>query len=202
MSLRDQLLAKGLVSKKRAKSLDRQSKQERKKSQANRKKKKVLDAERNATLSAAEADRVERVRKARLAAKQAQTVLDAQARIRSVILGNRIPGRGRVPYFHRGLDGRTVYKMSLPEPIAGWLRSGRAAVVALQHRGQEPEYVVVNASAARELLQTAPHLVLTFVQETSGISEAEEAFLVVDWEPSLSAHRVAPSASPCTESTG
>ena len=198
MSLRDQLLAKGLVSKKRARSLDREAKRDRKKKQANRQKKKAVEAEAAARAAAAERARVERVKAARIAARKAQEVVDRQARIRSLILGNRIPGRGRVPYFHRGVDGRTLNRLQLPEAVAGWLRAGKAGVVVLDHPGQEPEYVVVNAGAARELLELAPSLVLAFVTNTEGISQPDEAFLERDWEPSLAAHRVRDGSSSST----
>lgn len=198
MSLRDQLLAKGLVSKKRAKVLDREAKRDRKSKQAHRKKKAQVDAERRAAQAEADRAQQQRVLAARTAARKAQEIVDQQVKIRSLILGNRIPGKGPVPYYHRTEDGRTLHRLSLPPAVAGWLRAGRAAVVVLQHPGQDPEYMVINGGAASELSELAPHLVLAHVTDATGISAPDEAFLIRDWEPSLGPHRVPGSATAAT----
>ena len=157
MSLRDQLLAKGLVSNKRAKNIDRELKQERKNKQSKRKKKKVAAREEQAAEeAAAKALREERQAMRRLAAK-AQEELQRSTRIRSLILGNRIRARGRVPYWHKTLDGPELRRMELHERVAWKLRAGEAAIVGYRRSPiAEPEYFVVNAGTARELREVAP----------------------------------------------
>jgi len=197
VSLRDQLLAKGLVSKKRAKHIERELKQQRKKKQSRRKKKKQVEREQQVRAEA-EAQREREQRQAvRRAAAKAQEELQRSTRIRSLILGNRIRSRGRVPYWHKTLDSAELHRMEVSEGVAWALRAGEAAIVAhIRGLGAEPEYLVVNAGTARELLELAPERVVTFVRDTKGISAPDERFLEADWEISLVPRRAVPTAPP------
>ncbi len=191
MSLRDQLLAKGLVSKKRAKQIDRELKSARKQKQSSRKKKKVLEREARALEDEQRAAVSEQRRRSRQAARAANEEAQRITQIRSLILSNRVSGRGPVPYFHRTVQQGRLAKMQVSPQIAWKLRAGEAAIVALRRGqlGEDVEYFVVHAPAARKLLELSPGHVMTFVQDTTGISGPDERFLEKDWEPSLVPHR-------------
>ena len=192
MSLRDQLLAKGLVSKKRAKHIDRELKKDRKKKQSRRKKKKQAEREQQAAEEARLEAEKERRSAARRAAAEARELQETITRIRSLILGNRIRSRGRVPYWHRARrDGTELRRLEVHERVAWKLRAGELAIAALPRGlGEEPDYHVINAGAARELLEVAPDTIVTFVTDTAGISAPDERFLEPEWEISLRPHRV------------
>ena len=66
------------------------------------------------------------------------------------------------------------------------LRCGRAAIA----HDQGDNYVVITATGARKLSDVAPDRLVFFVQDTTGISDPSEQFLVRDWEASLSSRRV------------
>lgn len=191
MSLRDQLLAKGLVSKKRAKHIDRELKQERKKKQSSRKKKKHLERERQAAIEAERQAELARKQELRRKANEAREAAHLATRVRSLVLGNRIASRGTVPYWHRTVGGRELRRLSISEKVAWKLRAGEAAIAAIEKGiAGDVDYHVISASAARELLELAPERVVTFVRDTTGISQPDEAFLDADWEISLRPHRV------------
>lgn len=198
MSLRDQLMAKGLVSKKRARSIDRELKQDRKKKQSQRRKKKQVEREQQAAAEAAQ--EAERARRAALrrAAEEAEAAARLATRIRTIVLGNRVHSRGKQAYRFRAVDGRTVLRMHISERVAWKLRAGEAAIAAMERTlGGDLDYHVISAGAARELLDLAPRRVVHFVQDTEGISAPEERFLEPDWEISLVPHRVGgPGSAP------
>jgi len=187
MSLRDQLLKKGLVDKKRAQQLDRQAKAERKQQQGQRERKSVLrareQAEREAELQQTAQARALARKQAELAREQAER----PARVRQKILANRIRGRGPVPFHVRGPDGRTVHRVEVHPRIAWKLRAGEAAVAALGE-----ELVIINAQAARDLLEIDPSVVCFLNAEPSGISAPELALPESAAEFDLRARRATP----------
>jgi len=192
MSLRDQLLAKGLVSSKRAKRLDREQREERKKEQGSRHSKRELEA------AAAERERAEReAREARRQRDRAEYAeqrarMERALQIRNTILGNRLRGSGPVPFHHRELDGPRILRMHVSERLAHALRAGDAAIVA-HHDGHEVEYVVVTRRAAEKLSELAPRLVVSWVRDPTGIGDPDHAFADRGWEPSLRARRATPA---------
>jgi uncharacterized protein YaiL (DUF2058 family) len=189
VSLRDQLLAKGLVSNKRAKQLDRESKQKRKNDQGHRQKARAVEAA-AAAAAQAEQDALRQTRdEARRVATLTRKAQELQGRARQLALGNQIRSRGPVRYHFRDLDGRTVRFVELHPRVAWKLRAGEAAIVAVRWSDREPDYTVVNAGAARELQDLDPSLICSFVTDTHGISAPDEAFVEPDWPVSLAPHR-------------
>src|SRR5690606_9409776 len=130
-SLRDQLLAKGLVSKKDAQRVGRELKHERKKDQASRKSKAELEAEERAA-RAAEAERARAELAARRRESEAKRVAEERPRrARDLVAGNRVrPGRGQ-PFFHRLPDGRHLGRIEVSSGTAYRLRCGELALAWL-----------------------------------------------------------------------
>lgn len=191
MSLRDQLLAKGLVSKKQAKRADQEARQERKQQEGALKRKHVREAEAH---QQAEAERMAQVqdRQVRRAAYEAQRAQTERAlQIRNTILGNRIRTGGNVPFHHLAPDGRTLPRMWVGRAVAEQLRRGDAAIVAESSRMDSP-FVVVTRQAAVKLDAIAPQLVVFWARDAVGAAAPDQQILARDWEPSLRPHRARP----------
>lgn len=190
MSLRDQLLAKGLVSKKDAQRAGRELKEERRHAQGSRKaKSEVAREERQARAEEAERSRAEIV--ARRQEQEAQRIaLELPRRVRDLIRGNRLrPGKGQA-FFHRGPDGRHLVRTEVSSGTAYRLRCGELALAWLQRGADDGEVVVIERSAADKLLELDATRVLFLVTDTTGISDPSEAFAQRTWEPDLRPHRV------------
>jgi uncharacterized protein YaiL (DUF2058 family) len=189
VSLRDQLLAKGLASKKDAQRVGRELKDVRRKDEGARKSLGELEAEERAA-RAAEAERA----RAELAERRRRAEAERMAeelprRARDLVAGNRVrPGRGQT-FFHRGPDGKHVGRVEVSSGTAYRLRCGELALAWLD-RGTFSEVVVIPRAAADQLLELAPELVLFLVTDTAGISDRAEAFAERTWEPDLRARRV------------
>lgn len=191
MSLRDQLLAKGLVSKKQARKVDRELKEARLSEQASRKSKSEVAAEEAARRAAEEAQVVAR-RLAERAAREAETsAAERELRVRNLVTGNRLrPGRGQL-FWHRSFDGRQALRIEVSTGMAFELRSGEAGIAALVRswEGADLEYVVISRKAALALAEVAPEHLVFFVADATGISEPDHAFLERRWEATLKPRR-------------
>jgi uncharacterized protein YaiL (DUF2058 family) len=190
VSLRDQLIAKGLVSKKRADEVNRELKAERKAKQAARARKHDEEA---AARAAEEAERAAR-EQARRAAKEAtaaeRDVVERANQVRQIVLGNRLGGRGRVPFAHRQLGTDRIAVLHLPESLVRDLRAGRAAVAAARHVDGSVTHHIVNERAARRLAELAPEMLVTYTPGKRGLDDPSEGLLQRAWEASLGPHRV------------
>ena len=188
MSLRDQLVAKGLVSKKKARQLNREQKEERRQAQASRKKKKHLQRE-AAAQAAAEAEAKEQQRReARRATQAERDALEQRLQVRNIVLGNRMPLGRAQRFFHRGPDGRTVVASQVSSGLAFKLRCGEAALARLDHPTWV-EVVAVPRRAAERLHALAPDQLLFFVEDPTGLSAPDLQFHQRDWEVELGPHR-------------
>lgn len=195
MSLRDALLAKGLVSKKDVRRTDQELRAERKQAQGAKRAASELAAEAEAKRKAEEdAAKLQRLveRKRREAQRDAEIL---QLRVRQIVRANAIRSRGKFKMFYRQLDGKTLGTMYIGDRVAWMLRCGEAAIAALLPAvvGGEPigdiEYVVISPKAAVRLDEFAPDLLVHWVRDTTGLSAPEEAPFEPDWEISLKPHR-------------
>ncbi len=189
MSLRDQLVAKGLVSKKRARKVEREIKQERKQAAAHRPKKRDLEREAEAR-QAAEAEAADAARRAAHEARQAAREARERAlQVQNLLKGNRLAlGRGHRFWFRRPASPR-VSEVQLSSGLAHQLRAGEAALALLVHPTGDEEVVAIPKSAAKRLQQLAPHQIAFFVQDTTGISAPDLALHQRDWEAELGPRR-------------
>ncbi|MEN0060931.1 MAG: DUF2058 family protein [Myxococcota bacterium] len=186
-SLRDQLLAKGLVDKKRKRKLDRELKAERKQQQGSRKRKKEQERE------AAEAERQRReadqaARMAERLRQQAKAeVVQRRLRARNLILGNRVnPGRGQRFFFVK--PDRHIGEVDVSSGVAFQLRCGEAALAQLED-GHLNEVFVIKRKAAQLLSEIAPEHVRFFVADPDGLSAPDLAFHKRDWPVELGPHK-------------
>ena len=188
MSLRDQLLAKGVVSKKRARQLDREAKKDRKADQGSRDKQRALEREARARAqAAAEAERARRLaeRKEREALREAA---ERDLQIRNLIAGNRLrPGRGQ-RFWHRSADGTRLVETQVSSGMAFQLRCGEVALAVLHH-GTFTEIVPIPARAADKLFALAPDRIVFWVRDPTGLSDPALGFHQPDPDPSLRARR-------------
>jgi uncharacterized protein YaiL (DUF2058 family) len=182
MSLRDQLLKAGIASKKDAARVERQKNHER------RKRKSVSEREREASETAAREAAVESKRVARKQREVEREALEAGLRVRNLIAGNTVRGRGKQPFWVKRPSGR-VCRMSVSPGIAFKLRCGELGIAA-QPDSDEP--VVIAAKAVDRLLDLAPETVWFYAADTSGLSAPEDAFMDADWDISLVPHRKTP----------
>ena len=135
-SLRDQLLAKGLVSKKQAQRVDRELKDERRAEQAIRKSKFELRTEEAATRAAAEAEAAARRKAERDARETRKEAVERELRVRNLLAGNRLrPGRGQ-PFWHRSFDGRQALRIEVNQELQGLERFLDQAIGELDAEGR------------------------------------------------------------------
>lgn len=198
MSLRDQLLAKGVVSKKDVRRVEQDLRAQRKQDQGARRALSEVEAERRAAQKAEEeAERERRLteRREREARREAE---ESRLRLRQLIRGNAIRSRGPFRYFHRTVDPSTEPPTPLPrlgridisERVAFKLRCGECGIAALVEPTRPVEYVVVSARAVARLEEFAPWSVVAFTRSTEGISDPSEALWKPEWDISLVPHRV------------
>lgn len=192
MSLRDQLIKKGLVDAKRARKLDRQAKEERKSKQGQRDKKRLAEARAREAREAAERAAVEERARARKQAELERERAELPARVRQKILANQIRSRGPVPFFVRGPQPERVARLSVDPRVAWKLRAGEAAVAVLRGADTAPELVVISADAARDLREIDPETVRFFVTDVEGIGAPDLAFGAPVDDPDLRARRATP----------
>jgi uncharacterized protein YaiL (DUF2058 family) len=188
MSLRDQLLAKGLVSKKRAKKLDRETHERRKKAHGNQASKKVRDVEaEQAAVSTRAAKKA-----AKLAARQKREAqreaYERVLRIRQLLTAHRVRTGGPVGFHHRGLDGAHVVQTRVNTATAAKIRSGELAIAG-QRIGPISTIAVIPRGAADKLDAFAPETLLFYNRDNSGIGAEELQSANRSWEPDLRAHR-------------
>lgn len=190
MSLRDQLLAKGLVSEKRAKQIDRELKSERKSEQGQRDRLAAAAAEAAAKAKADAEAAIEARLAARREAEAARAAHELRYRVRQIVTANRLAARGPVPFHHRTIDGPRIGRLQVSEDVARELRAGRLAIAGYHLDNGTVEHVVVAKRAADKLAEIAPAALVFHVTDSSHFSDPSEAFLRRDWEPSLRPHRV------------
>lgn len=188
MSLRDQLLAKGLASKKQARKAARELKAKRRAEQGSRRSKRELQQASEQAAREAEQAEQDRRRAARAAQTEAQRVAERALRIRNILIGNRMrPGQGH-RFWHRSPDGRYLSELQVSSGMAYKLRCGEVAIARFDHQGWS-EAVLIPAAAAAKLRELAPELILFSVEDTTGLSAPELALHQRDWPTELGPHR-------------
>ncbi len=186
MSLRDQLLKSGLVSKKDKVRAERELKESRKKKQGKRRKKKHVEREKKAAAEAKKAAEQERLLEERRQREAVRDRYEEALRVRNLILGHRVKGGGPHPFFVRGRKSATLHRMSLSPGVIRQIARGTLAV-ALLDLGTREEPMVVTARAAEQIAELNPGVLAHHYD--SGSDAPEDALAERDWEPDLRAHR-------------
>ncbi|MEM6930987.1 MAG: DUF2058 family protein [Myxococcota bacterium] len=189
-SLRDQLLKKGLVDKKRKRRIDRELRDARKQDQGARKTKREREAE-AAAAARAEAEADQRARSEERDRQRAKAdALQRRLRARNLVLGNRIdPGRGQ-RFFYPKPDGH-IGELDVSSGVAFQLRCGELALAVLEDRALDHVFVV-KRKAATALRDIAPQCVRFFVADAQGLSAPDLAFHQRDWPVELGPHKATP----------
>lgn len=187
MSLKDQLLKAGLVTKKQAKAVELEQRKEQKAAQGNLEKARIREA-REAERAAAEA--AAKLEAQRLAKLERQRVRDAQEqslRVRQLLKSHEIRAKGAVTFHHRTPSG-VLGTLQVSSGVAMLLRTGRAAV-AVEDHGNRVRYVVIPADVAERIRAVRPSAIAHWSQ---GSDEPLLAAPPRDWEPDLRARRATP----------
>lgn len=195
MSLRDALLAKGVVSKKDAERVNRELRDARKAAQGSKSGKRETEAQRAAEEAAARAAAKASKDEARRTAAEAREAHESVHRIRQVVMGNRLGGRGPIPFYYREGDGPVLRRLWLKEAVARDLRNGAAAICGFQHEDGTWEHHVVTRRAAEKLATFAPQCVAHFVPDGAHLRDPAESLMIRTWESGLGGRRVWPDAS-------
>jgi len=194
MSLRDQLVAKGFASKKKAKSVERELKQQRKSKQGKRRKKKVVEREARTAAEEAAAQALAERRKRRLERQEAQEQMQRALRVQHLLMGHQVRSKGPQPFWHRSLDGRHLLRMSVSVKAAEQLRAGQLAIVG-QRQGAKEAYWLVPERTATQLHELAPRFVVHRVEPDGRAGEPQFGLLQRDWESDLRPHRHRPATA-------
>jgi uncharacterized protein YaiL (DUF2058 family) len=204
MSLKDQLLKAGLVSKKDVTRVNIEEEKARKQAQGNQERKRKLEAEAAAKLAAETAAKIEEKRLARKAAELEREAVEAVLRVRQIATSNKLGSKGPIKYHFRGKDG-VVRTLNVAEWMGEGLRRGEGAVVAIPNAEKVPPnsiwpadpwlYLVVRAEVARRLQEIDPEAVVWFVTSTLGLSDPSERIAEirdVPEAPDFRAHKLQP----------
>lgn len=190
MSLRDALLAKGVVSKKDADRVSRELREERKAEQGNRARK---SHEERAAAEAAKAEQEARrlaLIEARAAEAAVREAREHALRVKQIVLSNRLAGRGPVPFHYRVGDTPRVGRLMVHEAVARDLRNGEAAIAGFRTADGGWEHHVVARRAAEKLSVVEPLSLAHWVSDARHLSDPSEALLQRAWDTSLRPHRV------------
>jgi uncharacterized protein YaiL (DUF2058 family) len=160
MSLRDQLLKAGVVTRKQKQAAERDLKRKRKQKQAERTSKKELarEAEIEAQRLRAEALAEKLARRAEV--QQAQEASARRLRANQIVEHHALLSVwGPQRFWHPTPGGVVLHRLDLPRKLAEQLRAGRLAVVYAEQFG-EPAYRVVTREVAERLRGILPQRVL------------------------------------------
>ena len=189
MSLRDQLLAKGLATKKDARKANRDLKKKRKQQQSKREKRSIVEARARETAASHQNQKRTERQQARREREEAREGANLELRVRQIIQGNQIRHQGRTLFHFKKRCGLKLGRLEVSEKVAWMLRCGEAAIAGYVERQREV-YVVISAKAARRIADIDSKAIVFFTTDSSGISAADQAFLKPTWESSLRPHRV------------
>lgn len=195
VSLRDQLVSKGLASKKQARHAERELKKARKQSQSKKVRKGEQDLARREEAEREAQARREQSERDRRAAEEARLAHEHGYRTRQIIEAHRMGGRGPVRFYVRAGQTRRLLRMSLPEAMVRDLRMGRAAVAGYFDERGSPVLRVVGPRAVAKLTEVAPEALWHLVRDGGALDDPSEGvWSCRDWDPSLRPHRWKASA--------
>jgi uncharacterized protein YaiL (DUF2058 family) len=175
MSLKDQLLKAGLVSKKQVRKVNQKERKQRKKHQSSREAKAIVQTrEKTERKAKAAAEKAERIAVRRQLHRDREAV-EAVRRVDQILGGNRVRYRGgQQPLWHLSPDRCFALRLDLPASVAFDIHCGK---LAIGYRGApdafEPDIVVLPRDAAERVHRIDPSRIL-FMNDTrpEGADEA------------------------------
>jgi uncharacterized protein len=188
MSLRDQLIAKGLATRKQAKKHDQEARLQRRAKKGKKQKRRVQQAAEDSARVAAEAEALNAKRNARRARETERERMERALQIRNTIQGNRIHAIGQQRFHHRSLDGRLVHRLHTSSAMVERLRRGDAGIVSA-----DGTYVLVSRQGAEKLNELAPNILVFWEPDTKGLSRPDAQPSPRDWAPGVGCGRATPT---------
>jgi uncharacterized protein YaiL (DUF2058 family) len=188
VSLRDQLLQKGLATKKDVRRVEQELDRDRRAREANKRSKAEEDASRSAAEAREAAARAEAKRAARTAYAEARERTERALQVRNLVSSNAVRAGGPIPFFHRVPGSAALGSIHVGVPLAGQLRRGDVAIAALPAAGGH-EYRVIRRAAAERLADIAPQLLVFWNRDPSGTLAPDQQPLARNWESALGPHR-------------
>lgn len=173
MSLQDQLIAKGLATKKQGQRADRELKRRRKKKQGSRQRQSQARADKQAAREAHEAEVMERRRAVRVAERAARELHARRHELFQLIRANEVRSRGNIRFHFPTLDGVHLRWFAMSPRVATKLRAGEAAIAAFDH-GARVEYTVVSRGAAARIDALDPRALVFWVRTDAPVDESED----------------------------
>ena len=199
MSLRDQLLKADLVDKKKARKVNRDLKTQRKKKQGAKDRKKVVVAREEAAKSERQARKLAERKARRHQADAARASRDRERLLASLVRTYTVRYRpGVQSFWHPTADGRRLHRLRLPGSLAHDLRAGRVAVAWVGQDAADPDdYVLLDARAARRLVEVAPERICFYNAEAPPRDDPALGLHPVDlpWSPPRLPRPLPPMAS-------
>lgn len=192
MSLRDQLVAKGLASKKKAQQAERELKAERKRAQAQRAARRDEDAAAEAAHAEELAQRRAQSEADRAAAAAAREAHEMVHRVRQIVWNRRMAGRGPVPFFHRRPGAAALGRLWLPVTLVRDLRLGKAAVAGFVNDRGVFEVHVVDRRTAERLDAIDPAAIVHWVRAGAALDDPSEGPGEAVTDVSLRPRRLSP----------
>lgn len=190
MSLRDQLLAKGLASKKDVRRVEQDLKRDRKQAEGHQRPKSQIEAEEAAAAEAAAAAALAARLDERRRREEARALQESALRVQNLIRSNAIRGGGPIPWHHRIPQSPRIGRLGVSPALVGPLLRGELAIAALP-TGRGFDFRLVRRTAAEALSGFAPQLVVFWNADPTGTSAPDQRPLERDWETSLRPHRLA-----------
>ena len=174
MSLRDQLMKAGLVDKKQVAKTNRQLKNKRRKDQASRERRAVIDERASEESTKRVQSRKEERRQRRKQADENREQANLTRLVGNLIrsYGRTIPD-GRQLFFHRLPLGPRLGRLMVPLEVAMDLRSGRAAIAWSGSR-EDPQLLLLPRATAHRILIHEPERILFFNLEPPEASDSSE----------------------------
>ena len=164
MSLRDHLFSAGIINKKELRKSKNQAKQNRKHKQGQRRKKKVVEAEKQAQQQLSRKQKREALKNARLQRERAKIEAMKKRQVSQLLNHHKLDFyRAEHPFWHPAADGKHVHKMWVPSRLALELRAGQLAIaVSGSIDAFNPQYVLIPRVVAKRVLGIEPSRILFF----------------------------------------
>jgi uncharacterized protein YaiL (DUF2058 family) len=177
MSLRDQLMKAGVVSRKQKQAAERELKRKRKQQQAQRASKRDLERQEREELERKHAEAIQAKLAQRRESRASQEAGARRLRANQIVEHHALraaPGPQR--FWHHTPGGVLLNRLDLPRKLATELRLGRLAVVWSESFG-EPSYRVVTRDVALRLRSILPERVLFLNEQPPDPDDPAERLL-------------------------
>lgn len=175
MNLRDQFLKAGLVNKNQADAALREKRKQEKIAEGHAASKRAIEEKEAAERAREAAQREAELLARRRASREREEAELRVMRCRQILRAHQLRFRaGPQRFYHWSPDRTQVWRMWLPERIAGDLRLGRLAIAWVDDH--HPEAVVIDRATAERIAAIRPELLLFRNEGPSDPDPAEQLY--------------------------